>query len=102
MKAPGVHRCVHRLPDHLADAAPDFGGIVLHPAGPGIDLRVLLLCSADDSSRTIEDHEARAGGSLVNGCDVVCHLSSIFPRFFRLALDPCAVAKMPDRIPVSR
>ena len=43
---------LHRFADDLLRAAPDLGGIVLDPAGPGINLRVLPLRGGDDVARS--------------------------------------------------
>ena len=68
---------LQRLGDDFAGAAPDLVGVVLHPSGLRIDLLVLLLCDGDDASRVVEDDEARAGSALVDGADVVGHVSPL-------------------------
>ncbi len=44
---------------------PDLQRIVLDPAGPRVDLRVLFLCARHDLASPIEDDEAGAGRALV-------------------------------------
>ena len=53
--------------------SPDFVGVVLHPSRLRIDLLVFLLGAGDDRAGAVENDEARAGGALVDGSDVVRH-----------------------------
>ncbi len=69
-------RLLHGFGDHLLRAEPDLVGIVFHPAGLGIDLFVFLLGRGGDPPRPVENDEARAGSSLVDGSDVVWHRST--------------------------
>jgi hypothetical protein len=46
---------------------------MLHPARLRIDLLVLALAAGNNTARTIEDDETRAGSALVQGGDVVRH-----------------------------
>ena len=55
------------------DAFPDFHGIVLDPAGLGIDLLVFFLIDADDLAGMIEDHKAGAGRALIDCCCILWH-----------------------------
>ena len=66
-------RLLHGFGDHLRGAEPDLVRVVLHPAGLRIDLLVLLLRGGDDAAAAVENDEARAGGALVDGSDVLCH-----------------------------
>ena len=59
--------------DHLIGARGDLDGIVLHPSGPGQDLRVLDLPPRHLRARGIEHHEPRAGRALIQRSDVACH-----------------------------
>ena len=68
-EAPRGERCG----DDLPGAAPDFNGIVLNPTGARVDLFVLLLRGGDDARGLVEDHEARARGSLIDGSDIKFH-----------------------------
>ena len=61
------------LPDDGLRVAPDLERIVLHIAGLGIDLLVLLLADRDDAARPVEHDEARAGRALVDGADILSH-----------------------------
>ena len=60
--------------------APDFLGVVLHPARLRIDLLVLLLGGGNDSPVPVEHDEAGARGALVNCPDVTRHNDSEYIR----------------------
>src|SRR5690606_29083274 len=57
----------------LAHVVPDLLGVVLHPPGAGEDLVVLELTRGDDLPGVVEDDGPGAGGSLVDGENVVGH-----------------------------
>ena len=59
--------------DHRAGALPDLDGVVLDPAGLRHDLLVLELVPGDLVAAVVEDHEAGAGGALVDRADEVSH-----------------------------
>jgi hypothetical protein len=59
--------------DHLACAPPDLACVVLHPARPGVDLRVLALVDRGDPAVLVEQDEAGACGSLVDRSYVLAH-----------------------------
>ena len=54
-------------------ALPDLDRVVLDPAGLRQDLLVLELVAAHLVAAVVEDHEAGAGGALVDGADEVSH-----------------------------
>ena len=68
---------LERVGDDFAGAAPDLIGVVLHPAGLRKDLFVFLLGDGDDAAGAVEDDESRAGRALVDGADVVGHVSPL-------------------------
>ncbi len=70
---PGQVRLGERGRDHLAGVVPDLGRVVLHPARLWEDLLMLHLARGHDSAAVVEDDGAGAGGSLVNGDDVLVH-----------------------------
>jgi hypothetical protein len=49
---------------------------VLNPAGLGVDLLVLFLIDTDHIAAVIEDHEAGAGGSLIDCTYILSHADS--------------------------
>src|SRR5215207_4447567 len=49
----------------MSPALPDLVGIVLYPAGLRVDLLVLELLDRSHLASVVEDHAARAGGSLI-------------------------------------
>ena len=59
--------------DRFVDAGGDLQGIVLDPAGPGQNLIVFDLVAGDLLAVAVEDHESRAGRSLINCADVSLH-----------------------------
>ena len=67
-----------RGPDHRLGALPDLDRVVLDPAGLRQDLLVLELVDALHVAGVVEDHEAGAGGALVDGADEVSHQSGSF------------------------
>ena len=64
---------LQRLCDDFLGARPDLGGVVLHPAGLGIDLLVFLLGRGDDPAGAVEHDEAGAGRALIDCSDVIRH-----------------------------
>src|SRR5207247_10205390 len=62
-----------RRGDYLLGAAPDFNGIVLNPTGARENLFVLFLRGGDDARGLVENHEARARGSLIHGSAIMFH-----------------------------
>jgi hypothetical protein len=68
-QAERVHGCLR----DRARVFPDLDRVVLNPPGSGHDLLVLELVPAHLVAAVIEDHEAGAGGSLVDGTDEVSH-----------------------------
>ena len=60
-----------READHLTDVLPDLLRVVLDPAGAREDLLVLDLAGLDDLAGVVEDDRSGAGGSLVDGKDVL-------------------------------
>jgi len=75
-----VLRVQHGLDDG-AGAFPDLGGVVLHPAWPGQDLRVLQLVPGHFGAGVIEEHEPRARGALIDSPDEIGHSISFKRRF---------------------
>ncbi|MCY1225289.1 hypothetical protein D9M72_374790 [compost metagenome] len=71
---PGQVRFGKRRGNDLAGVVPDFGGVVLHPAGLRKDLLVFHLAGGDDAAAVVEDDGARAGGALVDGDYVLVHV----------------------------
>ena len=71
--ADGAAVPVHRGLDHRRGAFPDLDRVVLDPAGTRQDLFVLELVLAHLVAAVIEDHEAGAGGALVDGADEISH-----------------------------
>ena len=67
---------VHHLRQGPALRGPDLHGIVLHPAGLGVDLPEGILGSGDDFSGAVEQDGAGAGGTLVQGDDKTFHMPS--------------------------
>ena len=63
--------------DDGAGAFPDLDRVVLHPAGPGHDLRVLQLVPGHFGAGMIEEHEPRARGALIDGPDEIGHSISL-------------------------
>jgi hypothetical protein len=55
----------HGAGGRIRGVSPNFHGIVLHPAGPRIDLLVLKLAGGDGFAGVIEDHAPAACGPLV-------------------------------------
>ena len=55
----------------LTDVLPNFGCVVLDPAGLGEDLLVLELALSHVLARLVEQDRAGAGGALVDGEDVL-------------------------------
>jgi hypothetical protein len=55
------------LAGHAHLAAPDFHGVMLDPAGLGVDLGEFLLGHADALARLVEQDGAGTGGALVQG-----------------------------------
>ena len=51
---------------------PDFSGVMFHPAGLGINLRELLLGTADGIAFMVEEDRPRGSGALVKREDAVC------------------------------
>jgi hypothetical protein len=47
---------------------------MLNPAWFGVDLLVFLLIETNDLTTVVEDHEAGAGGSLIDGCCILSHV----------------------------
>src|SRR5262249_26570955 len=60
----------------LQRASYDFGRVVLHPAGLGVNLLVLFLSDTDHASIGIKNHETRAGRALVDRADVLFQVLS--------------------------
>ena len=56
---------VHRLGHGLALCGPDLHGVVLHPAGLGIDLPEGPLGPGDDAACAVEQNGPGAGGALI-------------------------------------
>ena len=52
---------------------PDLHGVLLHPAGLGIDLGELPLGGADDVLLPVKEDAPAAGGPLVQGGDIALH-----------------------------
>src|SRR5215831_15202809 len=65
------------LGDHLLCPTPDLGSIVLHPSWLRKNLFVLFLRYRNDSPGTVEYDKSRAGGTLIDGSNVVGHF--LFP-----------------------
>ena len=63
--------------DDGAGAFPDLGRVVLHPAGPGHDLRVLQLVPGHFGTGMVEEHEPRARSALIDGPDEIGHSISL-------------------------
>jgi hypothetical protein len=59
--------------DDLLRALPDLERVVLDPARLRVNLLVLLLIDRDHLAAVVEDHEARAGRSLIDRCCVLRH-----------------------------
>ena len=72
---------VQALFDDGAGALPDLGGVVLHPAGPGHDLRVLQLVPGHFGAGMVEDHEPGTRGALIDRPDEIGHSISLWWRF---------------------
>ena len=66
-------RLGQRGSDDLPGVVPDFGGVVLHPAGLREDLFVLHLARRNDVAAVVEDDGPGAGGALVDGDYVLVH-----------------------------
>ena len=73
--------CVQALFDDGAGPLPDLGGVVLHPAGPGHDLRVLQLVPGHFGAGMVEDHEPGTRGALIDRPDEIGHSISLWWRF---------------------
>ena len=63
----------HAFGYDLLRAKPDFSGVVLDPAWLRIDLLMLFLSAGGDAPSAVEYDEAGAGGTLVDGSDVIRH-----------------------------
>src|ERR1041384_7644148 len=61
----------HGFGDYRLSSLPDFFRIVLHPTRLRINLAVLLLRAGHHLARVVKNNEARAGGPLIDGADVV-------------------------------
>ena len=59
--------------DHRGGALPDLDRVVLDPARLRQDLLVLELVLGDLVAAVVEEHEAGAGGALVDGTDEISH-----------------------------
>ena len=75
---PMAVRHVHtRLGDdlhhHRVLGGPDLHGVMLHPALLGIELGKFLLADADNILLLIEKNGAGAGGTLIQGENVLAH-----------------------------
>ncbi len=68
---------LERSRNHLLRSAPDFFGIVLHPAGLGVDLLMLALLAGHDATGAIENDETRAGRPLVEGTEITRHVARL-------------------------
>ena len=66
--------------DDALHGGEDLRRVVLHPAGPGVDLLELLLRGCHDRTVVIEDHEAGASGPLVDSPDQSRHVTTSLPR----------------------
>ena len=62
------HLCEHRRL-----AGPDLHGVLLHPAGLGVDLGKFPLGHAHDVLLPVKEDTAAAGGPLVQGDDILLH-----------------------------
>ena len=69
--------------DDEVGVAEDFKRVVLDPAGVGVDLAVFLLGAGDDVAGAVEDHEAGAGGALIEGSEVLWGSCRSFVRLSR-------------------
>ena len=85
--------------DHLLGARPDLVRVVLHPAGLGIDLLVLLLAHAHHLAAVVEDHAARAGRPLVDCCRVLSHQLPLGLVFGETAIQPAIRPGTTSRTP---
>ena len=79
---PGIHTGLgHHLHHDGILAGPDFHGIVLHPAVMGIELGKLLLAYPQDILFPVKEDGPGAGGTLVQGKDIVSHSQFSFSMF---------------------
>jgi 5,5'-dehydrodivanillate O-demethylase len=69
----GQGRIADRAAERLAGVLPDLHAVVLNPAGPGKDLRVLPLADGDDRAGAVEDDAPGARRALVDRGDVLRH-----------------------------
>ena len=74
---------VHRLRQGPLLRGPDLHGVMLHPAGLGIDLVEGILGPGDDISRPVEQDGTGAGGALVQGDHIGFHRTRAFLVFLR-------------------
>ena len=84
---------VQRGHDDGAGAFPDLDRVVLHPAGPGHDLRVLQLVPGHFGPGMVENHEPRARGALIDGPDEIGHCIS-----FSTAVHHYAMSRFAGRL----
>jgi hypothetical protein len=60
--------------DHVTGARPDLKRVVFHPTGLRVNLPVFLLVRGDDFPGVVKDDTTGAGGTLVNGGNVLSHI----------------------------
>jgi hypothetical protein len=60
--------------DHIAGALPNFERIVFHPTGLRVNLPVFPLIGGDNLPGVVEEHTTGAGGTLVDGGNVLSHM----------------------------
>ena len=74
---PGVNPGLgHYLHHHGVLAGPDFHGVVLHPAFPGVELGKFLLADPQDVLLSVKEDGPGAGGTLIQGKNIVSHCVS--------------------------
>ncbi len=77
---------VYRLLKRPLFRFPDVPGVVLHPAGLGINLAEGMLGAGDNLPRPVEQNRPGAGGALIEGGDKGFHGKTSCGNFTRRVL----------------